>query len=123
MNFPIARNQYSAKKAEISHALSRVDILKKIQLLELKTDLKTILNSLNLIIKNFHNAKEETQLLLQLQGLEKKKFTLGSSTLFTLNQREVRTIEAEVTLLNYKLQYHLLLQTYKKIIGIQKDIL
>lgn len=118
ISLPLARNQYSSKNAEIKESIKIVNNDKQIRLLELKTDLEKIINSLHTVLVNIKNAKEESTLLLQLEEAEKRKYKLGASTLFLLNQRETLTMQARKKILEYKLEYQLLYQAYKRIISL-----
>jgi len=117
MSFPIAQSQYKAKNAEIQESIKLINSNKDIRILELKADLKSIINSLNTVSKNIQNAKEESALLKKLEDAEKRKYELGSSTLFLLNQREMLSMQAQKKVLQYKLEYQLLFESYKRIIS------
>ena len=121
MNFPLAQSQYKAKSAEIKKSVKVIKNEKDLQLVELKSDLSNIINSLHLIVESITNSQEERKLLQELEKLEKRKYQLGSSTLFMLNQRETLTVQSEVKLLEYKLQYQLLYQVYKRVINSKND--
>ena len=112
MRFPLAQTQYRSKNAQIKESMQRVRAEQEVQLLELKADLKSLITSLNTVIQNLNAAKEEQKLLLKLEVFEQRKYTLGSSSLFLLNQREMQTMEAKMRVIAYKLQYQLLYHAY-----------
>lgn len=118
MSFPVEQNQYRGKNAEIKESLKLVSNAKSLQLLEIKTDLLNVINSLHTLVENILSSQEEIVLLLELEKFEKRKYLLGSSTLFLLNQRETLTIKAQKKVLRYKLEYQLLYQSYKRIISL-----
>ncbi len=122
MNFPIARTQYKAQKVALQERMNVVDKQKELQLLELRTDLQRVFDALRYLTQNIENSKEEITLLKELQDLERRRFELGSSTLFLLNQREMRTVQARIKLLGYKLKYHLLHQTYERVTNVQSAL-
>jgi outer membrane protein TolC len=117
MSFPIAQNQYSGKNAEIKESIKVINNDKDIRLLELKADLKSIINSLNTVQKNVQNAQDESELLKKLEDAERRKYELGSSTLFLLNQREMLSMQGQKKVLQYKLEYQLLFESYKRIVS------
>jgi len=119
MSFPLARGRYKSKNAEIKENIKLIDNAKSLQILELKADLLSVINSLQTLAQNILSSKDEIALLQKLEKLEKRKYTLGSSTLFVLNQRETQRVQAEKKLLRYKLEYQLYYQSYKRIINIQ----
>jgi outer membrane protein TolC len=117
MSFPIARSQYYGKSAEIQESIKVIKNDKEIRLIELKADLQSIINSLNTVTKNIKNAQDESKLLQKLESAERRKYELGSSSLFLLNQREMLTMQAKKRILQYKLEYQLLFESYKRIIS------
>jgi len=117
MRFPLAQTQYRSKNAQIKESMQRIRAEQEVQLLELKADLKSLITSLHTVIQNLNAAKEEQKLLLKLEAFEQRKYTLGSSSLFLLNQREMQTMEAKMRVLTYKLQYQLLYHAYYRSIN------
>lgn len=117
MSFPIAQSEYRAKSAEIQESIKVVNSDKETRLIELKIDLQNIINSLNIVQQNLQSAQEETLLLEKLESAERRKYELGSSTLFLLNQREIATMQSRRKIVSYKLEYQLLLESYKRIIN------
>jgi outer membrane protein TolC len=117
ISIPIERNRYKGKSAQIRENIKIINNTKDIQLLELKADLESVINSLNTVVENIQNARAEIKLLEKLETVEARKYELGSSTLFLLNQREMLTMSAYKKILKYKLEYHLLYEAYKRIIA------
>ncbi|MBN2816430.1 MAG: TolC family protein [Campylobacterales bacterium] len=117
MSFPIEQNRYDGKNAQIQESIKIINSDKEIRLRELKADLQRIMFTLNTLEENISNAKEERELLQALESAERRKYSLGSSTLFLLNQREIATVQAEKKILQYKLEYQLLYESYKRIIS------
>lgn len=117
MNFPVAQNQYKSKSAQIKESPKLLNNAKLLQLLEMKTDLLRIINALNAAQQKIKSSQEELKLLLKLEKLEERKYTLGSSTLFLLNQRERLRVETQKKVLYFKLEYQLLYQSFKQIMN------
>lgn len=116
MSFSVEQSRYTAKQSEIKESVKLINSSKNLRILEMKADLLSIINTLNTLVKNIENSQEEIELLKSLESLERKKYELGASTLFLLNQREQIRVRAEIKVLNYRLEYHLTYQTYKRII-------
>ncbi|QOY53767.1 TolC family protein [Candidatus Sulfurimonas marisnigri] len=114
MTFPIEQRKYSANKLKNKHNAALLYANKNKLLLVLSTNLKNIITSLYALEKNILNSINEVELIKKLENLERRKYELGSSTLFILNQREIQTIETQNKLLKYKLDYLLLHQQYTK---------
>ncbi|QOY52938.1 TolC family protein [Candidatus Sulfurimonas baltica] len=112
MSFPIEQSKYSANNLENKYSLTLLDADKKRLFLELETNLKNIIFSLYALEKNIEKSQNELELIKKLENMEKKKYDLGSSTLFMLNQREIQTIETEKKLLKNTLEYLLIYQEY-----------
>lgn len=112
MSFPIEQSKYSANNLENKYSLTLLDANKKRFFIELETNLKKIISSLYTLEKNIENSQNELELIKKLENMEKKKYELGSSTLFMLNQREIQTIETEKKLLKNRLEYLLIYQEY-----------
>ena len=105
MGFPIERRSYFGKKAEITKSLNNIQKAEEKNRLTITTNIKRILNSLQTTEKNINNSIKEIDLVEQLQKAENKKYTLGMSDLFRLNQREVQTMSVKKKLLGYRLNY------------------
>lgn len=112
MSYPIQQRKYSGKNLENKHSIKLLDADKNKLLLQLRTNLKNIINSLSALAINIKNSSNEVELIKRLENLELKKYDLGSGTLFMLNQREIQTVETQNKLLKYKLDYLLLYEKY-----------
>jgi len=117
LTFPLEQSQYSGKNAEIRENIKLINTNKELRILELQADLEQIINSLGCVKQNISNAQKETTLLQRLESAERRKYELGSSTLFLLNQREILTMQTQKKLLHYKLEYQLLFESYKRLIS------
>ena len=118
VSFPFAQSEYRAKSAEIQESIKLINSEKQTRIIELKSDLLNIINSLALIKQNLQNAKEQTILLEKLELAERRKYELGSSTLFLLNQREISTMQSKRKIIEYKFEHQLLLESYKRILNL-----
>ena len=105
MAFPLERRKYLGKSAQIKKSLSYIEKNQEKKKLTITTNIKRILNSLQAIEQNINNSIKEIDLVEQLQQAENKKYALGRSDLFRLNQREVYTMSVKKKLLNYRLNY------------------
>lgn len=114
MSFPIEQRKYSGKKLENKYSVALLDANKNKLLIELRTNLKNTITSLYALEKNVENSNKEVELVKKLENMERKKYELGSSTLFMLNQREMQTLKTQKKLLKYKLDELLNHQQYIK---------
>lgn len=117
MSFAVERTQYRSKSSQIRERINSIRNSEALALIELRVDLESVLTSLETLKNNIEIAREELLLLRRVEEMERKKYTLGSSSLFLLNQREMLAMQAEKRVLSYKLEYQLLYQTYKRIIN------
>lgn len=117
MDFPIEQRQYMGKYTEIQKKIDNIENKKEKSIITIKTNLTNIVNSLAVLEKNIENSKEEVSLVEKLEKAESKKYKLGGSTLFMVNQREISTLEVKKKLLKYHLHYLLLAQEAKSEMG------
>lgn len=117
MGFPIERRTYLGKSAQIKKSLNYLQMAEEKKKLSISTKIKQIQNSLHMTEKNINNSKIEIDLVEQLQKAESKKYSLGLSDLFRLNQREVYTIRVKKKLLAYRLSYGYLKEELKREMG------
>lgn len=122
MAFPIERRKYSAKSKELHEVYKNLEKLEEKKSLEIKTNLVNIANSLLTIESNLQYSKQELKLVEQLADVENKKYNLGASNLFMLNQRELHVIEVKNKIVKYKLDYQLLKEQFFKVVGTQSVI-
>ena len=117
MDFPIERRQYEGKHAEIRKTIKNIENNKEKEIINIKTNLTNNINSLEALAINIVNSKDEVVLVEKLEEAENKKYILGLSNLFMVNQRELYTLETKKKLLKYNLEYLLLEQEVDKEIG------
>jgi outer membrane protein TolC len=115
--FPIERNRYKAQLGTVGKSLTNVEKIEQQKEREIETSLTNIINSLHLLKENIDNAQTELALSTQLEDAENKKYLLGSSNLFILNQREIQTLEIKKKVLQYKLIYLLLKEQFNAQVG------
>lgn len=108
IEFPIERSEYESKIGEYQQNIKNTNLLQQKKLIEIRRYLKNIISSLNILKENIENAKQEIKLVKKLESGEYKKYLVGSSNLFLLNQREIYTLDVEKKVLQYKLNYILL---------------
>jgi hypothetical protein len=103
MDFPIEQRKYEGKANEIKMSLKNIQNDKEKKIITIKTNLANSLNSLKTISQNILTADEELILVEQLEEVENKRYNLGLSNLFMVNQREIQTLEMKKKVLQYKL--------------------
>jgi hypothetical protein len=118
MDFPVERRKYTSKSLEIKSSIKNVQKLNEQKIITIKTDLNNIKNSMDALLNNIKNSEIEVELVQKLEAAEEKKYMLGSSNLFMLNQREIYTLEIQKKLLQYNLDYLQLVQESNKVMGI-----
>jgi len=116
-NFPLQRRQYTSRSLEIKNEILHIRQQKERKVSMLKTDLKLIHNSISMFTKNIENSKLEVELVEKIQDAENKKYLMGLSNLFMVNQREIYTLEVRKKLLQYKVDYLLVLQRLNRVMG------
>jgi outer membrane protein TolC len=100
---PIERRKYEGKSSEIQTKKEiNFNEMRK-SLLEGRRAVTTAVETLNSLRENFAIVKNEIALAEQLERAEMRKFELGESGLFLLNQREMRTLQTK----QKKSEYHL----------------
>ncbi|WP_309499356.1 TolC family protein [Sulfurovum sp.] len=117
LDFPLERTGYEGKKVEIKRGIAQLDEEQNKLKLELKTNLTNLLYSLDVLSQNIKNAQEEIGLVEELEKVENKKYRLGSSNLFQVNQREIYTLQTKQKQLEYYLNVLLIQQDIKREMG------
>lgn len=117
MNFPLERNKYESNVGVINKSLKNIEKIKAQKIRNIKTNLKNIVHSLNTLSENINYSKQELELVKKLQAAENKKYMMGASNLFMLNQRETYTLEVQKKLLQHKLKYLILKEEFYKELG------
>ncbi len=90
----ISKLHASNNQLELSNKTNELNI--KVEVLKTNTEL---------IIKQLVNAEKNAHYSKLLLDAEKEKFTQGESSLFLLNTRETKWMEAELKLADYKLKF------------------
>ena len=114
MDFPFERRKYEAASAENKIVIKNLQKTKEKKILDIRANLTTIHNSLRKTAKNIDLSEQEVALVKELETVEHKKYKLGISNLFMLNQREIYTLTIKKKLLKYQLDYLLLEQELQK---------
>ena len=117
MNFPLERRKYTSKSLEIKKSIQNIQKKREQKTLKIKRDLKVLHNSINTLVKNIDNSTREVSLVERLEQAEVKKYKVGLSNLFMVNQREIYTLQIKKKLLQYTLDYLLLEQELDKVSG------
>lgn len=119
MAFPIERRKYFGKTKELEKSLANIEEKKTISI---KVNLTNLFNSLKTLQKNIEYATQEVTFARQLTKAEERKYKIGSSTLFMLNQRESNLLEVYTKVLKYKLDYLLLNEEFNSELGKHRKI-
>ncbi len=114
MKYPFERRKYLGKVTELNKNRYLINKEKEKIVIELKTNLKNIIASILTALETYENSKKEIELVKKLEEFEKKKFYLGASNLFLVNQREIYTLKTIKKNLKYKLEYFILYYQYLK---------
>lgn len=104
MAFPIERRKYEGKSSELQIKKEKNANEIKKSLLEAERIITTAVNNANTMKENFRNVLDEISLVEQVEKAEKRKFELGQSELFVLNQRELRTLQVKQKKYEYQLR-------------------
>lgn len=117
VDFPLERRGYEGKKLEVQKGMMQLEEEQSRLKLELKTNLTNMLYSLDIQSQNIKNVQEEIGLVEELEEVENKKYRLGSSNLFQVNQREMYTLQVKQKQLEYYLNSLLIQQDIKREMG------
>jgi outer membrane protein TolC len=117
VNFPLERRGYEGKKIEIQKGMMQLEEKQNKVKLELKTNLENLFYSQEVLSENIQNVQEEIKLVEALEEAENKKYRVGSSNLFQVNQREMVTLQVKQKKLEYYLNALLIQQEIKREMG------
>lgn len=116
-DIPLERSSYKGKMVEIQKGMTQLEEEKNRLLLELKTNLSNLIYSLDIINQNIDLGRKETKIVESLEEVENKKYEVGSSDLFQINQREIGTLEVKRKQLEYYLNALMIQQEIQKEMG------
>ncbi|HHD79101.1 MAG TPA: hypothetical protein ENK98_05640 [Epsilonproteobacteria bacterium] len=116
-DIPLERRKYEGKKVEIQRGLTQLKEEQNKLKRELKTNLTQLVYALDIANKNIHLGKKEIRIATKLEDAENKKYKLGSSDLFQVNQREITALQVKQKQLEYYINAWLIQQEIKKEIG------
>ncbi|MBL4730618.1 MAG: TolC family protein [Sulfurimonas sp.] len=105
IKFPLERRKYEGQKLENRFSKKNIKMQQKKEIISVKTNLKNIFNSLRVLEVNIENSLIEIELVKKLEESENKKYLLGSSNLFMVNQREIYTLDIQKKRLDYNYRY------------------
>ena len=114
---PLERRKYHGKRAEIKRSVIQLEEEKNRLILELKANLSNLIYSLDAINQNIELGRKETKIVESLENMENKKYEVGSSDLFQVNQREILTLEVKRKQLEYYLNALMIEQEIKRETG------
>ena len=105
MDFPVERSKYKAKSLEVQSSLLHIEKQRQMKVVDITIAIRNIINSLNTLRQNIQKSKNEVSLVQKLESAEEKKYRLGLSSIFMLNQREMQTLQVKQKRLKYQLDY------------------
>jgi len=111
-DYYIERRKYLGKMVEIKKGKALIKNKYDSKIMQINVKIKNIFNTLKTLQQNIQNAKNEVSLVQKLENAERRKFILGRSDLFYLNQREIYTLKTIKKYLYYKFDY---IVNYKKL--------
>ncbi len=114
---PLERQSYEGKKIEIEKTITQLEEEKNRLILELKTNLRNLMYSLDIVNQNIDLGNKETKIVESLEKIENKKYEVGSSNLFQVNQREIGTLEVKSKQLEYYFNALMIQQEIKRETG------
>ena len=114
---PLQRREYEGKKVEIQKSVTQLKHEKNRLIIDLKTNLHNLLYSLDIANKDIDLANQETKIVESLEEVENKKYEVGSSDLFQVNQRESIALEVKKKQLEYYLKALIIQQKIKQEMG------
>jgi len=114
---PLERRKYEGKRAEIKKSVIQLEEKKNRLILELKANLSNLTYSLDAINQNIELGRKEMKIVESLEKMENKKYEVGSSDLFQVNQREIITLEVKRKQLEYYLNALMIEQEIKRETG------
>ncbi len=117
MDFPIERRKFLGKSLEIKKSIQNINQKKEKKVINIRTELNVINHSIKTLQRNIENAQLEVDLVEELELAENKKYEVGLSNLFMLNQREVYTLGVKKKLLKYNLEYLILQEELDKVVA------
>lgn len=117
IGFPIERRKYIGKSLEIQKSIQYIDKQLDKKIIDIQTNLTTISNSIYALQDNIKNSKIEMDLVERLEDAENKKYNIGLSNLFMINQRELYTLQVKKKFLKYNYDYLILQEELNKVIG------
>jgi len=117
MDFPLERRKFEGKNEEVKMKIMQIENQKEMKISTIKSTLSYLINSMKNLQTNLYNSQKEINAAKKLEKAELKKYTLGLSTLFLVNLREISTLEIRKKYLYYLLELKLLSQAIKVEMG------
>lgn len=117
LEIPLERRGYKGKKVEIQKGLDHIHERQNQLKLELKANVHQLINSLDSLKQNITLGEKEIAIVEELETIENKKYTIGSSNLFQLNQREIAVLEIHQKQLEYTINTLLIQQELQREMG------
>lgn len=117
LTLPLRQRTADGRIAAASLKLQKLDFELVNQKQTIRTEVADAVNAINTTYERFRAAEREVQLARQLEEGERKRFSLGDSTLFLVNQRERATAEAENKLIEIHAEYEQAVAAFRAATG------
>lgn len=100
-SLPLERRQYEGKARALQLKEEQNNHELRKEILHVQKLTSTLLYAIKTLEKNIQSVNEEIALTQKLQQAEERKFELGKSDLFMINQRELQTLQAKEKKIKY----------------------
>jgi outer membrane protein TolC len=117
LTLPLRQRTADGRVAAASLKLQKLDYEMANQKQTIRTEVADAVNAINTTYERYRAAEREVRLARQLEEGERKRFSLGDSTLFLVNQRERATAEAENKLIEIHAEYEQAVATFRAATG------
>jgi outer membrane protein TolC len=113
VSLPFGRRAAEAQLAQAELKLQKIDNERQLAEQRISVEVKDLANAVNTAYGRFLLAEKELELARVLEEGERRKFALGDSTLFLVNQRERASAEAEIKVIDIRAEYEQALAAFR----------
>ncbi len=117
LELPLEQRSYEGRFLEQQKRSLQINAEKQTRILELQAQLRNLFTSQDALQNNIRLVREEIAISQTLEAAENKKYEVGSSDLFQVNQREIQVLNVKQKLLGYFLEALNIEQAIKKEMG------
>ncbi len=118
VEFPVEGRKYDAENIQNKSSIYNLQMNRAKEILNIKTEIQNIINSINTRKKNLESSNKELILLEKLEKAENRKYLVGLSNLFMVNEREMATLNLKKKVVKYHFESLLLEQEAKREAGV-----